>query len=105
MQGRGEVWHRETEAIRMQSKSPRIDQRSKGSETVGVKAKTRVFMETELCFSKMFFGKMVGMTVGVGRGSGRGWVRPLFKPSPAAGWRVTSEAAPHGQYNPHLSPR
>lgn len=57
------------------------------------------------CFLKVFFGKMANMTLG----RGGVWVKPLFKPTPAAGWRVTSEAvalsAPYPQYYLHLSPR
>lgn len=67
----------------MKSKRPRTEQRGKGSEKRGVKAKSReLFIEMkELCSLKIVFGKMADMTLGGGGGS----VRPLFKLSPAAG--------------------
>lgn len=51
--------------VRVKSKRPRTDQRGKGSEKLGVKAKSReLFIEMkELCSLKIVFGKMADTTL------------------------------------------
>jgi hypothetical protein len=77
---KGETGEQETG---WKSKRPRTDQRGKGSEERGIKAKSReLFIEMkELCSLKIVFGKMADTTLGEGGGS----VRPPSKPSPVAG--------------------